>query len=98
MLEFLPVPEPDDKEEARLIESIAQLVHRYGLEVPAIFFGEMIKPVSFSMGQLVHGFGFIPGTFFLSEEQFHQLGFILDDRVKLEKLIVRIEELARERP
>jgi len=97
MLEFTPVPEPKAKEQDLLIESIAQKIHKYGMEVPAVFFGEMMKPVSFAMGQAVHAFGFVPATYGISEEMLHQVGFILDDRQQLEKLIVRLEELAKQR-
>lgn len=97
MLEFAPIPEPNAQEQERLIEAIAQKVHRYGMEVPAIFFGEMMKPASFALGQAVHAFGFVPATYGISEEMLQQLGFILDDRSQLEKLLVRLEELAKQR-
>lgn len=97
MFEFVPVPEPNAEEQDRLIEALAQKIHKYGMEVPAIFFGEMMKPASFAAGQLVHSFGFIPATYGLSEEVIEQFGFILDDRSKLEKLLVRLEELAKKR-
>lgn len=98
MLEFVPVPEPNAKEQERLIEDLAQKVHKYGMEVPAIFMGEMMKPASFALGQLVHSFGFIPATYGVSEDMLQQFGFILDDRRQLEKLLVRLEELAKQRP
>ena len=97
MLEFTPVPQPKTEEQDRLIEDIAQKVHKYGMEVPAIFLGELMKPASFALGQAVHAFGFIPATYGLSEDLMDQIGFILDDRQKLEKFLVRLEELAKER-
>lgn len=93
----MPVPEPCRVEQARLIEHIAQKIHRYGLEVPAIFLGEAMKPVSFVGGQALHAFSFLPDAYFGNEDYWQQLGFILDDRSQVEKLIVRLEELAKSR-
>lgn len=95
MLEFLPVPEPDAAVQDELIEKLAQKIHQYGLEVPAIFFGEAMKPVSFVGGQFIHAFSFLPSTFFLDDDTYQQFAFILDDRSKLEQLLVRLEQLAR---
>lgn len=97
MLELTPVPQPNSEEQDQLIEAMAQKVYKYGMEVPAIFLGEMMKPASFALGQAVHAFGFIPATYGLSEDMMDQLGFILDDRKKLEKFLVRLEELAKQR-
>ncbi|KAF0196796.1 MAG: hypothetical protein FD169_775 [Bacillota bacterium] len=97
MLELTPVPQPKSEKQDQLIEAMAQKVHKYGMEVPAIFLGEMMKPASFALGQTMHAFGFIPATYGLSEDMMHQLGFILDDRQKLEKFLVRVEELAKQR-
>jgi len=97
VLEFAPIPEPNVAEQDRLIEAMAQRLHKYGMEVPAIFMGEMMKPASFVLGQLAHGFGFVPATFGLNENMIEQFAFILDDRQQLEKLIVRLEELAKQR-
>jgi len=37
-----------------LIEEIAQRIEDWGLAVPAVFFLELIKPLSFISGQVLH--------------------------------------------
>jgi len=96
-VEFVPVPEPCRAAQAKLIEQVAQKIHRYGLEVPAIFFGEAMKPASFALGQAMHAFSFLPEAYFGREDLWQQLGFMLDDRSQVEKLLVRLEELAKSR-
>ncbi|MBT9176739.1 MAG: hypothetical protein DDT20_01061 [Firmicutes bacterium] len=92
MFEFVPVAEPKAAEQAALMDALVQKIHNLGLEVPAIFFGEALKPVSFAAGQFMHAFGFLPAaTLSLSEDKLHQLAFILSDRARLEELLVRLE-------
>ncbi|MBT9133959.1 MAG: hypothetical protein DDT38_00685 [Firmicutes bacterium] len=85
MSHFVPAPEPCAKEQARLIEQAALTIHRYGLQAPAIFFA-------------LHAFSFLPSAYMLGDEVWQQIAFILDDRNKIETFLLRLEELAKERP
>lgn len=78
------------------IEQAARLVQRFGLEVPAVFLLEMSKPVSFVAGSAVHMASPLIGHLLLKEELMTDYANILSDRKLLEKLICRIEELAKE--
>ncbi len=78
------------------IEQAARLVQRYGMEVPAIFFLELGKPVAFAAGSAVHMATPIFGTLLAKEDMMTDYANILSDRSLLERLICRIEELARE--
>gem|GEM_PF-1859365 len=53
--------------------------------------------LSFVGGQALHAFSFLPEAYFGREDLWQQLGFILDDRSQVEKLLVRLEELAKSR-
>lgn len=98
MSHFVPAPEPCAKEQARLIEQVALTIHRHGILTPAILFGEAMKPVSFVAGQALHAFSFLPSAYMLGDEVWQQIAFILDDRNKIETFLLRLEELAKERP
>lgn len=82
---------PEERDE--LIESIAQNIHRRGLETPAILFLEMHKPLSFFASQTlivtspliapIVGFGRVSAA-----------SRLLECRDNVELLIRRLEELA----
>lgn len=91
-----PVHETTPEQADQLIEKAAKLVQRYGMEVPAVFFLEMSKPVSFVAGSAVHMATPLVGTFLRDEDVVTDLANILSDRQLLEKLICRIEQLAKE--
>ncbi len=81
-----------------MIKKIAQEVHKYGLDVPAIILMDTFKPLS-NMGAQFGRFFLFPFLPFLgnnmnvSGEKFFQL---LENKESVEKLIVVIEEVARE--
>ncbi len=85
---------PEERDE--LIESIAQNIHRRGLETPAILFLEMHKPLSFFASQTlivtspliapIVGFGRVSAA-----------SRLLECRDNVELLIRRLEELATSR-
>jgi hypothetical protein len=80
----------------QLIERMANAVHRYGLEVPAVFLLEASKPLSFAASSLVHMLTPILGIYTDSDHIFYEFAEVLSDRSLLEKFICRIEELAKE--
>lgn len=96
MFNWTPVHETTPELADGLIEKAARLVQRYGMEVPAVFFLEMSKPASFVAGSAVHMATPIFGSLLFNEDTMTDFANILSDRKLLEKLICRIEELAKE--
>ncbi len=91
MFKLVPVAEPDDARQDALIEAAVKTVQKYGLEVPAVFLGEAMKPMSFAAGQFVHAFAFLPAAIWQNEDDWQQVAFILSDRERLEKLLRRLD-------
>jgi hypothetical protein len=85
---------PEGKEE--LIERIAKRIVSMRLEVPAIIFLEMNKPLGFIAGQSMLLASGILGPI-LGFSRVEEFAEFLGDREKVEALIERIEELSRER-
>ena len=87
---------PED--EAEMIRKIAEKMHSYGMDVPAILFLETVKPLTYIGSQM--------GRFFVSpflpvfgEEiglSGEKLLRIFEKRENVEKLIKAVEELTRE--
>ena len=90
--------EVTSKDEDEMIGKIAQKIHEYGLDVAAIFMIESFKPLSFVGAQMGRFFisPFLP-TFGenigISGEKFLR---IFEKHENVEKLILAVEELARE--
>jgi hypothetical protein len=78
-----------DKE---LISKLAQKIVRHGMAVPAIFFLDMMKYLSFFGGQLMVFFGPII-TAFISSQSYYKFAELLEDRNNVEFLLVEIERL-----
>ncbi len=90
--------EPTPEEEEQLIEYLAQKIHQYGMETPAIFFLESSKPLAWVGGEMGRAFitPFIP---IISEEwgaKSEKFFIIFEKRANIEKLLKRVEELANE--
>lgn len=83
----------DSKRRDDIINAIAERVRQFGLMVPAIFFLEMHKPLSYVGGQAMHFFAPIVGVFF---ETFEDYAYFFDDRNNVELLIQRLEAIALE--
>lgn len=83
----------DDKRRDEIIDAIAKRVQQFGLIVPAIFFLEMNKPISYIGGQAMHFFAPIVGVFF---ETFEDYAYFFDNRQNVELLIQKLESLAME--
>jgi|YelNatPaOPRAMG01_1025707.scaffolds.fasta_scaffold66240_3 hypothetical protein len=76
-----------------LIEIVARKVVERRLEVPAVFFLEMNKPLSFIVGQsLLVAMPFLAPL--LGLQRVEQLSILLQDRENVDRLIQRIEELS----
>lgn len=95
-MEWSPVRETTPELADALIERVAKAVQRYGMEVPAVFFLELGKPLSFTAGSLAHMIAPIVGVYTDDDPAFTDFANVLSDRKLLEKLICRIEELAKE--
>ncbi|NLW17090.1 MAG: hypothetical protein GX033_05520 [Firmicutes bacterium] len=95
-MQWQPEYETTPEAAEELIEKVAKGVQRYGLEVPAVFFMEMSKPLSFTAGSFIHAFSPLLGIYAQNENIFTDVATILSDRTLLEKLICRIEALAKE--
>ncbi|MGC8666846.1 MAG: hypothetical protein ACP5VE_01850 [Chthonomonadales bacterium] len=85
------------QERDALIERIATGIVRRGMEVPAVLFLEMHKPLGFiaSQGLVVTAPLIAP---ILGFDNVQMAGKLMEDRGNIERLIRRIEELAAERP
>lgn len=87
-------PEPiDDKRRDELLDAMAERIKQFGMVVPAIFFLEMNKPLSYIGGQTMHFFSPIVGVLFPTFEDY---AFFFDDRDNVELLIQRLEGIAQE--
>ena len=80
------------KSDRQLISSLAQKIIRHGMAVPAIFFLEMVKYMSFIGSQLMVFFGPII-TIFIQSESYYQITHLLEERQNVEFLILEIERL-----
>ncbi len=80
----------DDRRE-ELLDDAVDVVKRFGLITPAIFFGEMNKPLSFIASQALHFFTPILGTF-LDEQRITEYATLLEDRSNLEMFLQKLEK------
>ena len=85
-----------EQERDEIIEKWAQKVVGRGLEMPAVLFLEMHKPLSFLASQgLIVTMPFLGA--FVGPETVAKYSKLLEDRQNIERLIQRIEELATEK-
>ena len=82
---------PERRDE--VCEILATRIARYGMIVPAIFFLEMNRPISFLGSQAMHFISPMVGVFV---ETFEDYAFFFEDRDNLDMLINRLEELGQE--
>ena len=75
-----------------LISELAEKVVSRGMAVPAIFFLDMMKYLSFFGGQLMVFFGPII-TAFISSQSYYRFAELLEERNNVEFLLVEIERL-----
>jgi hypothetical protein len=86
-----PSPEPAlTADDEALLDKIAERVVRMGLAVPAVFFLESVKPLSFVGSQaLVFFEPFVRA--FLVLPDYERFAKLMEDRQAIERLCVRIE-------
>jgi len=80
------------KSDKQLISDLAEKVVNHGMAVPAIFFLDMIKYLSFFGGQLMVFFGPII-TAFISSQSYYKFAELLEDRNNVEFLLLEIERM-----
>ena len=85
-----------DRDAEQLLEKAAKVVVERGMEVPVILFLEMHKPLANLIGHAVWVTMPVWALFF-GVETTNQLGYLLSDPERIERLIQRIEELSAER-
>ena len=76
----------------QLISDLAEKVVNHGMAVPAIFFLDMMKYLSFFGGQLMVFFGPII-TAFISAQSYYKFAELLEDRNNVEFLLLEIERM-----
>ena len=88
MAESISITQSDKQ----LISDLAKKVVNRGMAVPAIFFLDMMKNLSFFGGQLMVFFGPII-TAFISSQSYYKFAELLEDRNNVEFLLVEIERI-----
>ena len=88
MAESISISQSDNQ----LISDLAEKVVNHGMAVPAIFFLDMMKYLSFFGGQLMVFFGPII-TAFISSQSYYKFAELLEDRNNVEFLLLEIERM-----
>jgi len=88
MAESISISQSDKQ----LISDLAEKVVNHGMAVPAIFFLDMMKYLSFFGGQLMIFFGPII-TAFISSQSYYKFAELLEDRNNVEFLLLEIERM-----
>ena len=81
-----------NQSDKQLISNLAGKIVRHGMAIPAIFFLEMVKYLSFFGGQLMVFFGPII-TVFIPSHSYYKIAELLEDRKNVEFLLTEIERL-----
>ena len=88
MAESISIAQSDKQ----LISDLAEKVVNHGMAVPAIFFLDMMRYLSFFGGQLMVFFGPII-TAFISSQSYYKFAELLEDRNNVEFLLLEIERM-----
>ena len=88
MAESISIAQSDKQ----LISDLAEKVVNHGMAVPAIFFLDKMKYLSFFGGQLMVFFGPII-TAFISSQSYYKFAELLEDRNNVEFLLLEIERM-----
>ena len=88
MAESITITQSDKQ----LISDLEEKVLNRGMAVPAIFFLDMMKYLSFFGGQLMVFFGPII-TAFISSQSYYKFAELLEDRNNVEFLLAEIERI-----
>ena len=78
--------------DSQLISNLAEKIVRHGMAVPAIFFLEMVKFMSFIGSQLMVFFGPVI-TVFVQSESYYKITQLLEERQNVEFLMLEIERI-----
>ena len=78
--------------DSQLISNLAEKIVRHGMAVPAIFFLEMVKYMSFIGSQLMVFFGPVI-TVFVQSESYYKITHLLEERQNVEFLMLEIERI-----
>ena len=76
----------------QLISNLAKKIIRHGMAMPAIFFLEMVKYMSFIGSQLMVFFGPVI-TVFIQSESYYKITHLLEERENVEFLMLEIEKI-----
>jgi hypothetical protein len=79
----------------KLISDLAHKIVKHGMAVPAIFFLEMVKYMSFFASQLLVFFGPVI-TVFIQSESYYKITHLLEERRNVEFLMIEIERIESE--
>jgi len=90
---FLDDLSPERRDE--MIEGLSKRVHDWGMVAPAILVADTFRPFSFLVSQLVHFFAPI-GDVVTGHPYMSEAGFLLQDRENIDRLVDRLESLAKE--
>ena len=80
------------RSDSQLISNLAEKIVRHGMAVPAIFFLEMVKYMSFIGSQLMVFFGPVI-TVFVQSESYYKITHLLEERQNVEFLMLEIERI-----
>ena len=83
------------QEDRQLISNLAEKIVKHGMAVPAIFFLEMVKYMSFIGSQLMVFFGPVI-TVFIRSQEYYKISHLLEDRKNIEFLMYKIEKIVSE--
>ncbi len=86
--------EISDERRDEIIDWLAFRVMRYQMETPAVAFLEMSRPLSFIGSQAVHFFAPVADVLF-GHPFASEVGFLMQDRSNIDRLVARIEELTK---
>ncbi len=81
-------------EEKNILRQYANEVSKRGLSVPAVFFLEMFKYLSFMFSQSMIVFGPIL-TIFINEDKYYKISDILSNRSNMDFFICEIEKIGK---
>ena len=76
----------------QLISNLAEKIVKHGMAVPAIFFLEMVKYMSFIGSQFMVFFGPVI-TVFIQSQSYYKITHLLEDRQNVEFLMLEIERM-----
>ena len=76
----------------QLISDLAEKIVKHGMAVPAIFFLEMVKYMSFIGSQLMVFFGPVI-TVFIQSKSYYKITHLLEERQNVEFLMLEIERI-----